>query len=83
MRTATIVFKFTIDEQRWIDKVNENSMDNDQSTVEDADWDGYLGDVIGDMMSGLSNARFIDGEEGTKLKEDAEEMFHVSTEWVE
>jgi hypothetical protein len=83
MRTATIVFKFTIDEERWIKKINENAMENDQSTVEGMDWDGYVEDVIGDMMSGVSNAHVIDGEPGTHLKEDAEEMFHISTEWVD
>ena len=83
MRTAVIVFKYTIDEQRWVDQINENAALNDQSTVKDTDFDGYLDNIIDDMMSGLSNARFIDGAEGTHLKEDAEEMFHISTEWVD
>lgn len=83
MRTATIIFKYTIDEQRHVDQCNEMCADNDQSTVETTDFDGYLGDIVRDMMSGYSNTQFIDGEAGTKLKEDAEEIFHISTEWVD
>lgn len=81
MRTATLIFQLKIDEQKYIDKLNDVS--TTVYTIENTAWDEIVEDVIREMTGALSNTQFIGGIEGTKLKESGEEVFHISTEWVD